>query len=72
MGDAMSGPERNGIWLKILSTVVPLAIVGLLAFGKIGERVERNRDVQDTQYAAILRELAGLRADIADLKRRQP
>jgi len=58
--------ERNGIYVRILSVAIPLAIAGLIAYGTLREKVDNtaaaldrkaNRETVDVQYNAILQRL---------------
>lgn len=77
-----NGNERR-FWTRMVFTVVgavlPLFVLGLIAYGSLKTQVERNtltlaekanRETVSAQYEALLRELQAIRTDLVELKRR--
>jgi hypothetical protein len=58
--------ERNGIWARILSVVIPMTVAGLIAWGSLRSEVDQhtkalegkaNRETVTVQYDEIIRRL---------------
>jgi hypothetical protein len=71
--------ERNGIWARILSVVIPMMVAGLIAWGSLRSDVEHaaaaiekkaDQSTVNVQYEALLREMQGVNQRLDRMERK--
>lgn len=75
----MSEPRNgNGVWVRILAAVIPLAVMALIGWGALRSDVVHNaaalekkadRETVDVQYQSIIRELQRINEALERLQR---